>query len=257
MSEPVTVQKAPGIIRTYEFTWSDAAADPITDSVWTPVAGITIDADSISGDGTATILTLSSGTVDTDYRLLNEVAYTSGQTDYRWVTVEVRERISTLPALDATVGGESANSNISLAAAEVYFARRLYSDNWFNATSADKETALIMATARLEQESFAGRRTSLTQALQFPRTGIYVDGVYLDANTMPTKLLAATCEYALEFLGSDVSAQSDLVNYKKVKVGPIEIEMNQPVTSGVFPSEVARLLRDLRISGSGAAIVRA
>ena len=162
-------------------------------------------------------------------------------------------------ALDATVGGSSANSYVSRESADTYFEDRLYVTAWDAAVDADKDKALIMATARLEQESYAGYRTTTTQSLKFPRSGLYVDGVELSSSTIPAKIIAATCEYALEFVGSDQNAESELADFKVIQVGSVKLEMNtgQSIQSGSIPSEVLRLLRDLRIGTSGAAIVRA
>lgn len=89
MSDPVVIQKTPGAIKDYSFTWEEAAADAIADSTWTPAAGITIVADSFTN--TTTVVRLSGGTDQVSYRLRNDIEYTSGQTDYRWITVEVGE----------------------------------------------------------------------------------------------------------------------------------------------------------------------
>jgi len=160
-------------------------------------------------------------------------------------------------ALDATVGGASSNSYVDRETADAYFADRLYASAWDDADDTDKDKALIMATARLEQESYAGYRVTTTQALKFPRSGLYLDGVALSQDAIPSAVIAATCEYALEFIASDATAESTLGDYKSIKVGPIAIELNQPIGSGDIPSDVMRLLRDLRIGTSGAAIIRA
>jgi hypothetical protein len=162
--------------------------------------------------------------------------------------------------IDATIGGASANSYVTLAEATAYFATRLYVDDWAAAASdTAREQALIMAARRIDEEDFIGYRASSTQSLKWPRLNAQKPDsfAYYEATEIPQLVKVAQFEYALLFVGSDETAQSDLANYKKVKVGPIEIELNQPVSSGVFPAEAARLLRDLRINSSGATIVRA
>lgn len=53
-------------------------------------------------------------------------------------------------AIDATVGSASANSYVTLAEAEAYFADRLRVDAWTGASSADKEKALLTACRHIE-----------------------------------------------------------------------------------------------------------
>jgi hypothetical protein len=53
-------------------------------------------------------------------------------------------------AIDATPGGESSNSYVTLQEAEAYFADRLRVDAWSGASSADKEKALLTACRHVE-----------------------------------------------------------------------------------------------------------
>src|SRR5690348_15449444 len=166
-------------------------------------------------------------------------------------------------SLDATVGGTNSNSYVTQAAADSYFADRLFSDAWDAATSGEQDSALIMAAKRIDQENFIGVRTSSTQALKWPRAYVpipgenYVYGVrYFDSNTIPQQVKDAQCEYALLMIASDVLAQDDLANFKSVRVGPISVDFNQPVNSGVLPDQVVRLLKGLRANSSGVSMVR-
>ncbi len=164
--------------------------------------------------------------------------------------------------LDATVGGASANSYASLAEAEAYFNNRLYVTDW-TGTDDDKKRALIMATQQIDLNDFVGYRATSTQALKWPRYGAPIpdSGGYSVAwyavDEIPVLVKQAQYEYALLFMGSDYTAQSDLLNYKRIKVDDIELEINQPVQSGTVPADVSRLLKDLRTNASGASIVRA
>jgi hypothetical protein len=160
-------------------------------------------------------------------------------------------------ALDSTVGGTNSNSYVTRSEGDAYFADRLYKDAWDDADSNEKERALIMATQRIDQEDFDGYRASETQALKWPRTNVYIDSyVYLASDAIPKKLKDAVCELALDLLGSNVLAQSGLKKFDYLKIGPIELNPHQPVNSGPLPSQVIRLLRELRIGGSGAQVVR-
>ena len=167
----------------------------------------------------------------------------------------------------ATVSSASANSYVTLAEADAYFATRLYATDFTSLSDDDRSRALIMATERIDQELYYGVKTDGNQALKWPRTGVPIPGEsgsfysaglvnYYLATAIPSVVKLAQYEYALLISGTDILAQSDLGNYKRVKVGPIEVEMNQPVASGIISAEVARLLNGIRLGSSGAAIVR-
>lgn len=164
-------------------------------------------------------------------------------------------------ALDATVGGADSNSYITQADATLYFANRLYAANWTAAATGLKDQALMTATARIDQENFTGYRVTNTQALKWPRSWVLVPGEpyanYYATDEIPKLIKDAVCELALSLLASDTLAPTGLENFKSVSVGPISIEMNQPVNSGILPDQVSRLLRGLRVGSSGAMMVRA
>lgn len=65
-----------------------------------------------------------------------------------------------------TVGQDS---YIDTAGADEYFAGRLYSDAWTNATESDKEKALKQATRIIDRQPLKGRPVYLGQPLAFPR----------------------------------------------------------------------------------------
>ena len=161
--------------------------------------------------------------------------------------------------IDATVGGSAANSYATLAEAVDYMSKRLNATNW-TGTDTVKEQALITATFRIDQENFLGYRTSSTQALKWPRSNVPVVGEeyggYYASDAIPVPIKKAVYEYALELLTNDTLTESNLSNYKSVSVGPIEVEFNQPVSSGLLPDMVSRLLRGLRVGGSGVVMVR-
>lgn len=89
--------------------------------------------------------------------------------------------------LDATVAGASANSYLTVAAADAFAASDLgrNRDAWTTATADDKEAALIRATQEIDDE--VGRVTAPlteTQVLLFPRLVDQVSG----AGFIPTRV---------------------------------------------------------------------
>lgn len=105
------------------------------------------------------------------------------------------------------------------------------------------QTWIIRATDYLVKRfglKFKGARTTMVQALPFPRTGITVDGVEVDDASLPITLQQATAEYALraslvpelapdpplpfdtvDSEGNTVSGSGPVIA-KDEKVGPIE-----------------------------------
>lgn len=161
-------------------------------------------------------------------------------------------------SLDSTVGGANSNSYLNVSEGDAYFANRLYADSWLDASTTEKEQALITATLRVDQEEFDGTRVSQAQALKWPRYRAYADGFVIDSASIPRPLKDAVSELALELLTTNALEQSGLANFKSLSVGPVDIEVNQPVRSGSLPAQVVRLLNQLGLSGMGhAEVVRA
>ena len=71
----------------------------------------------------------------------------------------------------ATAGSSSANSYLTVAAADGLADDRLGTLAWATATTDNKGRALITATRYLDQLEWLGSRASTTQALAWPRSG--------------------------------------------------------------------------------------
>ena len=162
--------------------------------------------------------------------------------------------------IDATLGGSSSNSYVTLAESDTYFESRLYVSVWTDATDDLKNRALVMATRRVDYEKFYGDRATPTQSLALPRINLdYLDGIDMN-NTIPYQIKHATMELALYMLATDMSKVG--INdgaVKKVKVGSIEKEYHYDKSDNVsrsydeLPSFVESLLEDLSktVSSSG------
>lgn len=255
MSEPVVVQKAPNEIKEYQFDWTDAVGDIITASVWTPAAGLTIVDDSISADGLSTLITFSDGVNGTNYTLVNSVTFTSTQTGVRTVIVQVRSRVAAISLIDATVGGTVANSYVTLAAADSHFANQLFAGDWFDATTVDRERALMAATKLLDYYDYIGEVVDEDQALKWPRqaddSGELIRTYAL--NAIPAPIIAATCELAKHLIVSGGSAATAGA-VESMKIGSsVEIKyasgsaIDASVDYSNLPVTAARHLAGLRL----------
>ena len=169
-----------------------------------------------------------------------------------------------MPTLDATVGGASANSYVSVATADTYFNERLRSSAWTTEDTDDKERALISAARRLDQESFDGEKANTAQALKWPRLWSTDDeGTEYAGDAIPVIVQQACMELALSYLvkddeGTDALADTGLEQFDAARVGPLSFERDQSFKSGQLPENVRRLLGPvLTTAGHSVVIERA
>ena len=175
--------------------------------------------------------------------------------------------------IDATVGGASANSYITLSDAQDIidgFVEDADVTAWGSATDDQKNRALYTATQRLDRERFIGARATDTQALQWPRTGVrkpdtyvntYATGFpfrisddYFTDEEIPDQVKRAQVVLAVYLNNNkDGIGLSGLEDYKRVKLGNIEVEPDKTGAVGAdrVPPLLERYLTGLRISGPG------
>ena len=146
--------------------------------------------------------------------------------------------------IDATVGGASSNSFITLAEAETYMEGRGNKSTWTDASADEKNIALVEATRDISLMCFIGVRASDTQALSWPRDwAINPDdpnNAYYENTVIPQRVKDATAEYAFQYIkagSTDVGALNPLTNVKKKVVDVLSTEYFSP--SGT-PTGVAR-----------------
>jgi hypothetical protein len=126
-------------------------------------------------------------------------------------------------------GKTDAETYISQADATTYHATYTGSAEWVAASSAAKDMALRKATIYLDlhyARRWRGSRTNETQALAWPRSGVWDDDVIeVDDDVIPVNLKRACAEVALRvILGDDLQAPvtepGDVIS-ESVAVGPI------------------------------------
>ena len=181
--------------------------------------------------------------------------------------------------IDATAGGANANSYLTLAAAQAIVDGFVQDDDvtaWASATTDQKNRALFTATQRLDRERFLGARSTDTQALQWPRTGVrrpdtyintYAVGFpfrittdYFDDNEIPVQVQYAEVVLAV-YLNNNTDALglSGLEDYKNVKIGSIDVTPSNgygAVGADKVPPLMERYLTGLRLSGPGNIAIR-
>ena len=176
--------------------------------------------------------------------------------------------------IDATVGGASANSYLTLVDAQAIidgFVQDADVTAWASATTDQKNRALFTATQRLDRERYLGARATDTQALQWPRTGVRKPDTYINTYTVgfpfrittdyftdteiPTQVKYAQVVLAVYLHNNpDGIGLSGLEDYKNVKIGSIDVTPNLgygAVGADKVPPIMERYLTGLRISGPG------
>jgi hypothetical protein len=149
-------------------------------------------------------------------------------------------------AIDATVGGASANSYLTLADAQAIidgFVEDADVTAWASATTDQKNRALFTATQRLDRERYLGARATDTQALQWPRTGVRKPDTYINTyavgfpfrittdyftdTEIPDQIKYAQVVLAVYLHNNpDGIGLSGLEDYKNVKIGSIDVTPN-------------------------------
>jgi hypothetical protein len=173
--------------------------------------------------------------------------------------------------LDATVGGPTANSYLTVAAATTVLDGRLNSEPWDTPTIVDEVTsveqarrrlaALVSATRLLDEAvDWYGMPTSPAQALAWPQTG-QVDqyGQPMPSDSIPDVIQQATAFTALALLrdSSEAAGTAGLSGVASVRTGDgtqivYRSQAAPPVPPlTVLPVEVRRMLTPYgTVSGS-------
>jgi hypothetical protein len=136
--------------------------------------------------------------------------------------------------IDATLSGSSANSYVTLAAADTYFETVPDSTTWTDKTTDAKNRAIITATRWIDSLSFYGDRCTTTQALKWPRENYTVDDVDLSCTLIPEGIKVATYELA-RALANDTSSITGTTGtegiYDEVKLGDLQVKYKSSSTT--------------------------
>lgn len=135
------------------------------------------------------------------------------------------------------------DSYISLEDAQAYFANRLRSDAWDEASELEKEKALKTATKRINCLRFIGRPVDPNQELAFPRLIQNSFGVLVRVD-IPKAVKEATCEEAISLLEQ---GDHDIKRRKLQDAGVVS------VTAGDASETYSNIKRDRPLASPDAA----
>jgi len=175
--------------------------------------------------------------------------------------------------INATVGAADANSYLTLAEAQAIVDGLVEDDDvvaWGTATTDQKNRALFTATQRIDRERYLGARSTETQALQWPRTGVRRPDTYINTysvgfpfriktdyftdDEIPSQIQEAQVILAVYLNNNkDGIGLSGLEDFNNVSIGNINVSTNRygPVGADRIPPMVERYMTGLRISGPG------
>ena len=133
-----------------------------------------------------------------------------------------------VPVIDATVAGDSSNSYATVAESDTYHGGHVNHATWSAANASKQKEALVHATRLLDEwVDWSGSKISLSQALRWPRYGVYdKDSYLLGTDVIPTFLVNATSELARVLIEGDTTGTPDTLGFSKLKVGPLEVEVD-------------------------------
>lgn len=161
-------------------------------------------------------------------------------------------------AIDSTPTSVTLNSFASVAEADAYFDKRLHDSVWTAATTATKEAALMWSSNQLNTLAWRGVRTSGTQPMAWPRTGMsYTEYdneneanytvVTIAVDAIPQVLKDATAELALSLMTSDSTIPSSAMpaGITDLKVDTIALKFSKTKKYGFMSDNLKNMLAAL------------
>ena len=121
--------------------------------------------------------------------------------------------------------------------------------------SGSTSVLLTKALDYVELQSYKGARTDSTQALSWPRTGVYIDGVLVASDTVPALVEELQMRVAVDMdSGTDpLSVRSQGVKSKSVD-GAVSIEYMDGSATASVSRQVSAILAKLSGAGGGSQI---
>lgn len=111
--------------------------------------------------------------------------------------------------------------------------------------SYDSDILLIKGMDVLESMNFTGDKASQSQALQYPRINVVIDGYLITSTTIPAPLMQGLCELCIGIdQGNDPNAPQTRET-KREKVGDIEVEYMDNARASTYLRAADAKLRKL------------
>jgi len=128
-------------------------------------------------------------------------------------------------------GKSDAEAYISVADADTYIAAYIPSTAWDAFSTTQKEDALRQAAQYLDLvygERWDGERLTKDQALDHPRSGVYLKGHLISTTEVASPVPDSNAEIAMRVAEGDsllpVRENEDSKTVERIKIGPLEFE---------------------------------
>lgn len=146
----------------------------------------------------------------------------------------------------------NANTYVTTTDFDAYLSAR---GKFLGGNNGTSEQLLLSAMDYIESRDFAGVKNTKSQPLQWPRTGVYVDGFLVADDEIPADLKYAQIEVAIA-IDSGTNPMAPLGREtKREKVGDIEVEYDDGARSTTELVAVNARLNKLLVSGSNVGVV--
>lgn len=132
-------------------------------------------------------------------------------------------------------GVAGANSYVSVADAQAWVAARGLT---FTGADSVVEQRLLTAMDLVEsyRAQYQGSKTDSAQALQWPRTGVYVDGAALAEDAIPKELVGALVQLAYDSQSEDLQPNVGQQLTAREKIDVIEVQYFSPAEKKSSPT---------------------
>lgn len=138
----------------------------------------------------------------------------------------------------------NANSYVTVAELQAFAA-----DRGIDTFTGDESELLIQAMDYLEIQNYIGLKLNRDQELQWPRADVYIDGYYLQANTIPKELKNAQMQNAISIDQGNGPNRVYPRKTKREKVDVLEIEYADNSSALASDPKVNIWLRKLVVGG--------
>lgn len=163
--------------------------------------------------------------------------------------------------IDATVGGTSSNSYVTLQEADDYYINRSHFTGWLALDEDVKSSLLVTASLQLDWYiKWKGTKATETQSMEWPRTGVVDKNVFdVSDAIIPVSVKQAVFELALSSVKSDRTADNPLAGISSIKAGSLAVKAEDPsftsTAKQAIPEKVKKILTGLTVY-SGVGVVR-
>lgn len=154
--------------------------------------------------------------------------------------------------IDNTVGGTGTNAYLTLAECEGYLHSRPFHSAWNEITDDnEKKAAIVWATRKLNEYRWSGFIADQSQALPFPRSGLYdYDSREYASDAYPEWLKIACSELAFFLATTNRMEDTGTEGFSEIKVASIAVKIDKYDRAADVPDVVFDMVKKWVRQGS-------